>query len=66
MKLTLPECVIKLKSIKFKMATQTVKSINQLEKSEKIQALMDGKGIRMGYPVGESCYYIYSKRKDSS
>lgn len=61
MKQTLSECVIKLKSIKFKMAKQTAKSINRLEKSEKIQALMDQQRYQNGLPCGKSCYYIYSE-----
>lgn len=47
----LTKYVIKLKSIKFKMAKKHIKPTNQLEKSEKTQAFMNQKCIRKGYEV---------------
>lgn len=49
--------VIKLKSITFKMAKKNMKPANQLEESEKIQALMNQKCIRVDYHVGERFAY---------
>lgn len=52
MKQTLTKHVIKLKSINFK-----IKPTSPLEKSEKIQPLMNWKYIRMGYPTDERLAY---------
>lgn len=57
MKQTLCKHVIKFKSMKFKMTKKNAKPTNQVEKSEKIQALMNQKGMRRGYPVGERFSY---------
>lgn len=67
MKQILSEYIIKLKPVKSKTAKKKAKPTNQLEKSETIQALMNQKGIRMGYYVGERfAYQIYIKLEDNS
>lgn len=53
----LTKYVIKLKSIKFKMAKKNIKPTNQLEKSEKTQAFMNQKCIRKGYEVDKGFAY---------